>query len=85
MGDEILRSFLLTKSSCRPMYNLRMVREDDSALRVVRLKAESVMCQVGTCTDKAKFLVKQRNGLVRAVCEKHLKAMGLEPPPQALQ
>lgn len=62
-----------------------MVREDSHGIRVVRLKAGSVMCQVGGCGDEAEFLVTQGNDRIRAVCKKHLKAMGIsdkEIPPK---
>lgn len=54
-----------------------MVREDSPGFRVVRLKVGSVMCQVGTCADEAEFLVQQGSNRVHAVCEKHLKEMGV--------
>jgi hypothetical protein len=60
-----------------------MVRKDIPAPRVVRLKASSVMCEIASCGNEANFVGKQRNDPVRAVCEKHLRAMGLEIPLQA--
>jgi hypothetical protein len=65
-----------------------MVREESPGHRVVRLKARSVMCQVGTCTNEAEFLVEQGADRIRAVCEKHLKALGIAdaevPPPDTV-
>jgi hypothetical protein len=35
------------------------------------------MCQIGTCTDEAEFLVKEGRERVRAVCREHLKMLGV--------
>jgi hypothetical protein len=43
------------------------------------------MCEVGSCANEAAFLVRQGHERLRAVCERHLKAMGIsdtEIPPQ---
>jgi hypothetical protein len=43
------------------------------------------MCESGTCANEAEFLVDQGFKRIRAVCEKHLKAIGVSdadiPPP----
>jgi hypothetical protein len=48
-----------------------------SHIRVVRLKVDSIMCQVGTCANEAEFLLKQGTNRIHAVCKKHLTAMGV--------
>jgi hypothetical protein len=67
------------------MYNLRMVPEENLGHRVVPLKRGSVMCEDAACTNEAEYLVRQGTARVRAVCERHLKGMGIteaEIPPR---
>jgi hypothetical protein len=49
---------------------------EEKRVSVVRLRVESVFCQHDTCAESAKFLVRV-SGTARALCENHLKAVGI--------
>jgi hypothetical protein len=44
-------------------------REEDE-VRIIPLRAETVMCEMNGCERPARFLVKYKSGALRAVCEK---------------
>jgi hypothetical protein len=49
-------------------------REKDE-VRIIPLKADTVMCEMTGCDRPARFLVKYKSGALRAACEKHTNAI----------
>lgn len=49
---------------------ISMESQVDDEVRIIPLKADTVMCEMTGCERPARFLVKYKSGAVRAVCEK---------------
>ena len=50
-------------------------------VRIVPLKADTVMCETTGCEHPARFLVRYKGGALSAVCEKHASANARAPIP----
>ena len=49
-------------------------RKEDK-VRIVPLKADTVLCETPGREHPARFLLKYKNGVLRADCEKHANAL----------
>lgn len=50
-------------------------QEEGGVRMIIPLKADAVMCEMTGCDRPAQFLVKYRNGILRADCEKHVNVI----------
>ena len=44
--------------------------QEEGEVRIIPLKADTVMCEMTGCERPARFLLKYKSGALRAVCEK---------------
>jgi len=45
--------------------------QEEDEVRIIPLKADTVMCEMTGCERPARFLLKYQSGVLRAGCEKH--------------
>jgi len=58
-----------------PPISMECRKEDE--VRIVPLKADTVMCETPGCELPARFLLKYKSGVLQAGCEKHANAITL--------
>jgi len=49
---------------------ISMEGQEEGEVRIIPLKADTVMCEMTGCERPARFLLKYMSGALRAVCEK---------------
>ena len=49
--------------------------QEEDEVRIIPLKADTVMCEMTGCERPARFLLKYKSGVLRADCEKHANAI----------
>ena len=55
---------------------MSMESQEEDEVRIIPLKADTVMCEMTGCERPARFLLKYKSGALRAVCEESANASG---------
>jgi len=64
---------------------ITMEGQEEDEIRIIPLKADTVMCEMTGCERPAQFLLKYKNGALRAVCEKPANSSAARDAPMPHQ